>query len=60
MRFKSYRKYKRKQEVLQMDKKMYSHPLSLRSMQNQRQISEKREMELVKKEVILYQWEALK
>ena len=58
MRFKSYRKYNRKQEVLQMDKKMYSHPLSLRSMQINDSFW-KREMELVKKEVIPYQWEAL-
>ena len=58
MRFKSYRKYNRKQEVLQMDKKMYSHPLSLRSMQINDSFW-KREMELVRKEVIPYQWEAL-
>lgn len=58
MRFKSYRKYNRKQEVLQMDKKMYSHPLSLRSMQINDNFW-KREMELVRKEVIPYQWEAL-
>ena len=41
-----------------MDKKMYSHPLSLRSMQINDSFW-KREMELVKKEVIPYQWEAL-
>ena len=41
-----------------MDKKMYSQPLSLRSVQ----VSDafwKQEMELVRKEVIPYQWEAL-
>ena len=37
-----------------MDKKMYSHPLSLRSMQINDSFW-KREMELVKKEVIPYQ-----
>lgn len=41
-----------------MDKKMYSHPLSLRSMQINDSFW-KREMELVRKEVIPYQWEAL-
>ena len=40
-----------------MDKKMYSQTLSLRSVQ----VSDafwKQEMELVRKEVIPYQWEA--
>ena len=41
-----------------MNKKMYSHPLSLRSVQIDDRFW-KQEMELVRTEVIPYQWAAL-